>query len=294
MGDLIFFRSAGVGRVSDHVGLVRYVKGGRVYTVEGNSSGQVALRDYALGDTYIVGYGRPNYGGVSRNILRTAHEDVSAGHYLVTYDFLNVRAGRAATTAKKGSLQKGELVKVDEVKNGWGRIQYEGGVAYISLEYADFVAPSAHKVAYVSEGKTLLSRDFFSTDKPTVSAFTPEREGYEFLGWEDVAQKQYQSGAPLSTSVDTILTAVWRELPPPPDPEPTPEETPPANDTQDGADTPPLQEQAPDATPPNDSPGTPSAPDFALASLIAGVLSFLVAAAWIGTWVWLRLRKKEV
>ena len=35
-GDLIFFRSAGAGRASDHVGVVRYVKNGRVYTVEGN------------------------------------------------------------------------------------------------------------------------------------------------------------------------------------------------------------------------------------------------------------------
>ena len=62
-GDLIFFRSAGVTRASDHVGLVRYVKNGRVYTVEGNSSNKVALHDYALTDTYIVGYGKPRYTG---------------------------------------------------------------------------------------------------------------------------------------------------------------------------------------------------------------------------------------
>ena len=54
MGDLIFFRSAGVARASDHVGLVRYVQNGRVYTVEGNASGQVMLRSYALSDTYLL------------------------------------------------------------------------------------------------------------------------------------------------------------------------------------------------------------------------------------------------
>ena len=182
MGDLIFFRSAGVGRVSDHVGLVRYVSGGRVYTVEGNSSGQVALRDYALGDTYIVGYGRPQYESGTKGISRTVHEDVSAGYYIVTYDFLNVRAARSASATKKGSLAKGEMVRVSEVKNGWGRIEYKGGVAYVSLEYADFVAPSTHTVSYQSEGKTLLATDFFSTEKQTVSALVPEREGYEFLG----------------------------------------------------------------------------------------------------------------
>ena len=60
-GDLIFFRSAGVSRASDHVGIVRYVKNGRVYTIEGNASNRVSARDYALTDTYIVGYGKPSY-----------------------------------------------------------------------------------------------------------------------------------------------------------------------------------------------------------------------------------------
>ncbi len=296
MGDLIFFRSAGVGRVSDHVGLVRFVKGGRVYTVEGNSSGQVALRDYALSDTYIVGYGRPQYKNGAKGIARTAHEDESAGHYIVTYDFLNVRAARSASATKKGSLSKGELVRVSEVKNGWGRIDYKGGVAYISLEYADFVAPSSHTLSYQSEGKTILSNTFFSTDGHKVSAFVPEREGYEFVGWQDAAQKEYQSGAAVAAE-DLVLSAVWRELPPPPveeTPESVPEDT-----LQDSVmdEAPPVQgnpsgnEPVPEASPLDAL--APQTPDFRIASMVASVLSFLVAAAWIGAFVWLKYKKKE-
>ena len=107
MGDLIFFRSSGVSRASDHVGLVLDVRGGRVYTVEGNSSEQVALRSYALSDTYIVGYGRPDYENKGESISRRTHEDRSAGYYVVSYDFLNVRATTSASGAKKGQLAKG-------------------------------------------------------------------------------------------------------------------------------------------------------------------------------------------
>ena len=292
MGDLIFFRSAGVGRVSDHVGLVRYVKNGRVYTVEGNSSGQVALRDYALGDTYIVGYTRPQYKSGSKGILRTVHEDVSAGYYLVTYDFLNVRAAASSTSAKKGSFAEGEIVRVSEVKNGWGRIEYKGNTAYISLEYADFVSPSTHTVSYQSEGKTIYASRFFSTDGQTVASFTPEREGYEFVTWQDVRQKEYQSGAPVGAE-DLVLTAVWRELPPPPPPVEEVPETPPSDTVTDSA--PPAQEGAPEQLPESIPPDAlpPQAVNFTPAVIAAGVISALVAAAWIGALVWLKYKRKS-
>lgn len=63
-GDLIFF---GAG---DHIGLVERVSGGRVYTIEGNTSGGstlvangggVARKNYSLGYTKINGYGHPAY-----------------------------------------------------------------------------------------------------------------------------------------------------------------------------------------------------------------------------------------
>lgn len=51
-GDVIIFGSGG----SSHIGIVREVKNGRVYTLEGNSSDQVANRDYDLNSGYVYGF----------------------------------------------------------------------------------------------------------------------------------------------------------------------------------------------------------------------------------------------
>lgn len=63
-GDVIFLGDPG------HVGIVEYVKNGRVYTIEGNTSslseyepngGCCREKSYTLNSTYIYGYGRPDY-----------------------------------------------------------------------------------------------------------------------------------------------------------------------------------------------------------------------------------------
>ena len=56
-GMIIFFDWDHDGN-SDHVGIVEKCEGGRVYTVEGNSSDQVRQRNYAVDYGAIMGYGR--------------------------------------------------------------------------------------------------------------------------------------------------------------------------------------------------------------------------------------------
>jgi cell wall-associated NlpC family hydrolase len=55
-GDIIFFDWQGDGE-SDHVGIVEYVGGGYVHTIEGNSSDTVNRRTYSISSSVIVGYG---------------------------------------------------------------------------------------------------------------------------------------------------------------------------------------------------------------------------------------------
>ena len=55
-GMIIFFDWDGDG-ISDHVGIVVKCEGGRVYTIEGNSSDQVRQRNYAVDYSSIMGYG---------------------------------------------------------------------------------------------------------------------------------------------------------------------------------------------------------------------------------------------
>lgn len=58
-GDQIFF-SYSAGEIS-HTGIVQKVAGGVVYTIEGNTSDQVANKCYSVSSSFIVGYGRPRW-----------------------------------------------------------------------------------------------------------------------------------------------------------------------------------------------------------------------------------------
>lgn len=59
VGDQVFFYSGGG---INHTGIVVDVTGGLVVCVEGNSSDAVRKNTYRLGDSYIAGFGRPNWG----------------------------------------------------------------------------------------------------------------------------------------------------------------------------------------------------------------------------------------
>ena len=67
-GDYIYFRWANAAshiNVS-HVGIVAAVGKNTLTTWEGNSGSKVASRTFALNDTRIVGYGKPNYAAVQQ------------------------------------------------------------------------------------------------------------------------------------------------------------------------------------------------------------------------------------
>ncbi len=64
-GDIIYFDWDANGGY-DHVGIVNYVSGGRVHTIEGNAGNAVRIDGgrtggYALTDSQIIGYGVPDY-----------------------------------------------------------------------------------------------------------------------------------------------------------------------------------------------------------------------------------------
>lgn len=212
-GDLIFFRSAGVGRASNHVGIVRFVKDNRVYTVEGNSSNKVSLREYKLSDSYIVGYGKPRYDSTSLDIDLTAHEDKTVGLYTVTNGFVNVREHPDAQAKKLGTLYCGALVTVREIADGWGKISYQGKDAYISLDYADFTTPIFHTVTYdVNGGQgSPATNSYLSVQVGRASETVPQKEGFIFVYWEDEEGNTYSSGEALP-SKSIRLTAVWDVL----------------------------------------------------------------------------------
>lgn len=58
VGDQVFFYSGGG---INHTGIVETVNGGYFTTIEGNSSDMVARRSYYVGNSYVAGFGRPNW-----------------------------------------------------------------------------------------------------------------------------------------------------------------------------------------------------------------------------------------
>ena len=58
VGDQIYFGPKGD---ESHTGMVVSVGSGKVWTVEGNAANRVMRRVYDLTDSYITGYGRPNF-----------------------------------------------------------------------------------------------------------------------------------------------------------------------------------------------------------------------------------------
>ncbi len=62
-GDIIFFDWADKrdGK-ADHVGIVEKSKDGKVYTIEGNTRGDICkAKEYAIDSSDILGYGTPMY-----------------------------------------------------------------------------------------------------------------------------------------------------------------------------------------------------------------------------------------
>lgn len=133
-GDIIMFRYGSGG--ANHVGLVVGAEGGRVYTIEGNTSDMVGLRSYSLSNSAILGYCVPDYtteAGSEYDFPLSA--DYTEGEYITVAAQLNVRSGPATSYARLGRLPAGSRVSVSEVRGEWGKIVYEGRTAWISLNY---------------------------------------------------------------------------------------------------------------------------------------------------------------
>ena len=75
-GDIIYY---GSGSSPSHVGIVSDCDGSTVYTIEGNYSNKVGTRAINLSNSYIIGYGVPNYKGVNPNPPKWAK--VTLDHY---------------------------------------------------------------------------------------------------------------------------------------------------------------------------------------------------------------------
>lgn len=102
VGDQIFFGTS----ISDcsHTGIVEKVDSSYVYTIEGNTSNQVARRTYALNNSTIVGYGRPKYDAETATTTPTVTTPSTSSDTVYTVkagDTLSAIAAKYGTTYQK-------------------------------------------------------------------------------------------------------------------------------------------------------------------------------------------------
>ena len=159
IGDQIFFKND--TRIC-HTGIVYKVDTSNVYTIEGNTSagsqvipngGAVCKKSYALTNSRIAGYGRPNYGSTASSTASNPPSTKSTPTKLteqvswygtVTASSLNVRkwAGTEHDTVSFSPLNTGTKVGVCAAINAddgtkWYYIKYDNKYGFVSAKYIE-------------------------------------------------------------------------------------------------------------------------------------------------------------
>lgn len=230
-GDMIFFRDKGSSLSSTHIGLVLYVDGGMVYTVEGNTSftndyssdGEyVALKHYPLDSDYIVGYGCPNYNAPATN-KRVDHsgEFKTEGQYIPHGRVaLYSDEGRTQTIGEMDAFTLFDVTAVGsdilKVKASVGGVSYEG---YIDPSSDVVQVTTAQDLIYVNYEDDEGARLFYSQyrlvgQKKKIYSNAPSRKNCGFVGWQYKDAKGnvtvYSAGDELPAAYgDVTLTAIF-------------------------------------------------------------------------------------
>nr|DAU56325.1 MAG TPA: hypothetical protein [Caudoviricetes sp.] len=141
-GDQIFF-GTGLSNCT-HTGIVEKVDSSKVYTIEGNTSDQVARRSYSLGASNIVGYGRPAYDAETGG--STPSPTPSTGLYRVRKSWDDMKS-------QKGAFKSLANAKACADKNpGYSVYDESGKAVYPTSTPAPAPAPST-TVPYLVEIK---------------------------------------------------------------------------------------------------------------------------------------------
>ena len=142
-GDQIFFGTSLDN--STHTGIAEPVDKKQVHTIEGNTSDQVARRNYSLTNSRILGYGRPAYDAVEAVAPVTpatpATPQATDVPFLVKVSIkdLNIRKGPGINYSRTGSYTGIGVFTIVDVQSGqgstsgWGKLK--SGAGWISLDY---------------------------------------------------------------------------------------------------------------------------------------------------------------
>lgn len=148
-GDIVLF-DYNHNSTSDHIGLVDYVEGNTVYTIEGNKDNMVKSCKYDLDSADIRAYCVPAYAETEETIEEKPKEIVK---YVKTSTGIgvNVRSGAGTNYNRVGGLDDGTKVVVLEEKNGFSRIDVDKWVC------SDYLVDKEEKIYKTVTAKTGLN-----------------------------------------------------------------------------------------------------------------------------------------
>ncbi|MBR6594708.1 MAG: InlB B-repeat-containing protein [Clostridia bacterium] len=217
LGDIIMFAN---DSSPSHVGLVLGVKGGYVYTVEGNNGGKVAVHKYKENDDYIYGYCLPKYPEVEGADYTELFESAidMTGDYVINVSSLNARAKADTESEIVAELVRGDEVTVTEVSDSgrWGKIDVDGKEAWIYLAYATDAQFAIFTVHYdLDGGDGIMDQRKLKGDTLEITKATPFKKGHSFKGWssvKDADTPDYAAGQSYSADADITLYALWEPL----------------------------------------------------------------------------------
>ena len=138
IGDQIFFRNS--QRIC-HTGLVYDVRDGKVFTIEGNTSGAsgviangggVCMKSYALSDGYIDGYGRPKYDDEELKSTEEVAKEVINGKWGTGVDRKN-RLAQAGYNVYEVQTKVNELLGATKYYNKYTGTSTKVDVVFVKI-----------------------------------------------------------------------------------------------------------------------------------------------------------------
>ena len=135
-GDQIFFTD---GEQMTHTGLVEYVEGNKVHTIEGNCDGGVRRRSYDLNASRIAGYGRPDWSIIEEEgetDMEQAKVVLPSG---ASGSTVNMRKQPSKSAELRDQVPVGSTVEVIEDQGQWCKIAYDGQVGWMMSNYLEYL-----------------------------------------------------------------------------------------------------------------------------------------------------------
>lgn len=135
-GDQIFFTD---GSQMTHTGLVEYVEGNKVHTIEGNCDGGVRRRSYDMNATRIAGYGHPDW-----TIMEEEGEtDMEQAKVVLpsgaSGSTVNMRKQPSKSAELREQVPVGSTVEVIEDQGQWCKVAYNGKIGWMMSNYLEYL-----------------------------------------------------------------------------------------------------------------------------------------------------------